>query len=195
MTGLAKNNRKFRQWMSKAGIKATTVSGAGLNCLINSLIQHATGNYDVSNFSGAAIIRNHLSEKFPKLSRMLHDDDASTMFVVEQVNKVFNVNLRICFVQAYENGCPFITSFVGNKNGNPVVVWQQGMHYVGLVPSSPRHVFETVVANTPKPKTKSRVGSGRQDVGSDDRSILGKRKRQESSENLDHPHQDKKRKL
>ena len=142
LQGLAENNIKFVPWMGRFGIRETFVSGIDSNCLINSLIQHATGRYDKSNFKKASEFRKKMMQKYPDQSAMLYDDHESTELIIDLINQDYGVNLMVCFVQAYNNGLPFITSLVGSKDGDPVVVWQQGAHYVSLVS------LDTVVSGT-----------------------------------------------
>ncbi|WP_213106047.1 ankyrin repeat domain-containing protein [Candidatus Protochlamydia amoebophila] len=129
---LFQNEEKFREWMSNNGLYSTEVSGDGLNCLINALIQHATGQYRQRNFKFATNIRKKIDREFPNHSLMLNDDDKRTIRVLELVNEEYNTNLLVCFVQANEQGLPAITSNIGDEEGNPVVIWNQAAHYVSL---------------------------------------------------------------
>ncbi|WP_042279041.1 ankyrin repeat domain-containing protein [Candidatus Protochlamydia sp. R18] len=129
---LFQNEKKFREWMTNNGLYSTEVSGTGLNCLINALIQHATGQYQKKIFKFATNIREKIECEFPNHPLMLNDDDKRTVRVLELVNEEYNTNLLICFVQANEQGLPAITSNIGDEEGNPVVIWNQAAHYVSL---------------------------------------------------------------
>lgn len=129
---LYKHIELFQEWMNRNGLSSTKVSGENSNCLINALLQHVTGQYFREGFEEATSIRDQINKEFPDLSLMLYDDEKRTMKILEIINKTHEANLYICFIQANCDGLPCITSQIGNSNNNPVVIWNQGGHYVSL---------------------------------------------------------------
>jgi len=99
-------NGNFQRLMKENNIVSTNVSGNGNNCLIHAFLQHATGQYNKAFFPEAAEIREKLQEKFPSLrpGEMLHYDNIATLRILEIIEEMFNIELRICFFYGRHKG-------------------------------------------------------------------------------------------
>ena len=131
-------NGKFREQLMDNNLRATDVSGSGLNCMINAMIQHAKRDYHTPNFQEANTVRNSVKQKHPHLdlSGMLHCDDEIASEVLACVNDKCSSEIgRVSGFIASSDG-PILygdTSDGRFTSGKHVAIWQQGNHFVAIV--------------------------------------------------------------
>ena len=131
-------NDEFREQLMDNNLIATHVSGSGLNCMINAMIQHAKQDYLALNFLEADIIRNSVKQKHPHLdlSDMLHCDDEIACKVLASVND--KCLSKIGKVSVFMASCDGPILYGGTSDGRftsgkHVALWQQGNHFVAIV--------------------------------------------------------------
>lgn len=124
---MAAPNALFRAYLEKSNIRVAKNNGNKLNCLIISLLQHATGNYDDPNPAAAAKYRAMIDH-----DDMLYSDDDDFAKIVAAINKDYNVDMNVLCVRADEAGIPFFEGDL-QTGKDKVVIWNQGMHYEALV--------------------------------------------------------------
>lgn len=131
---LVRNILPFSQWMHEQGLRATQTSGQGLNCYINALLQHATRDYTQPKFPQTEELRKALKEQFPQVEGTLHEDGPEALFLIQQVAESFDTPLQVITIHATEEGLPFIVHRSATE-GEPVVIWNQGGHFVSVIGS------------------------------------------------------------
>ncbi|MFI5342710.1 MAG: hypothetical protein ACHQUC_00645 [Chlamydiales bacterium] len=133
---LIKNNDLFKSWLKDKDLVSTKTSGENDNCLINTLIQHATGNYNLDSFGDTNEVRGWIEAKFPGNPSALLEDEPRALEAIAYINQKYGAHLLVCFIQANEDGSPLISTIVKEADGpemqHPVVIWQQGGHYVAI---------------------------------------------------------------
>ncbi|MFZ6640124.1 hypothetical protein ACO0LL_10315 [Undibacterium sp. TC4M20W] len=133
---MAKLMPKVESWMKARNIGIVPNNGDGLNCLIISLLQHATKDYGSQHTEMAGKLRTAVQNKYPEVgSKMLYSDDAPFKSLVNFINKKFNADMNVLIVQPDENGKPVVlpTNRTGN---NDVVIIQKGAHYEAVTMAS-----------------------------------------------------------
>ncbi|HEV2705517.1 MAG TPA: DUF4157 domain-containing protein [Pyrinomonadaceae bacterium] len=127
------NQEAFQVWLATNEIKVAPNSGSGCNCLIISLLQHATGNYASEHAAKARTLREALIGQFPQivLGQMLHSDDPAYVWLVNRINEEYGISMNPVFVSPDAEARPFVHP-VNQIGENPVVIWQQGNHYEAL---------------------------------------------------------------
>lgn len=70
-------------------------NGRGLNCLISSLLQHVTGNYDDSHNAMATVIRATLERDHQVPRGLLHADGPTMAALVNIINNRFHTNICV----------------------------------------------------------------------------------------------------
>ena len=131
-------NDKFLQQLIDNDMIATQVSGCGLNCMINAMMQHAKQDYLTSDFTEAKAVRTSLKQNHPDLdlSGMLHCDDEIASEVLTCVNDMCCCKLRMVSVFIASGDGPILYGGTSDKrfpSGKHVVLWQQGNHFVAVV--------------------------------------------------------------
>ena len=136
-------------WLEDTGISIAPNSGHGNDCLILSLLQHATGNYagNAESLEGAAkelrqeLIEAGFAAEFEK-NQMLPVDSDGFLELVNRVNARYpqaNMDVRIAVIDA--SGRPYFPDNSGgarpiaarpNPEGNPVAILHQDSHYEAL---------------------------------------------------------------
>lgn len=128
MGELGPENARLRTWLADNDIAVIPNAGRGNNCLIISLLQHATGNYADVHHAKAQEIRNLLEH-----DGMLHCDNAEEFAVVlALINAEYGTNMRPYFVQASKLWTPYVLP-EADIGEDPVMIWHQGNHYEALV--------------------------------------------------------------
>ena len=86
-----KGRPHFEQRLRMLDLSATIVSGARLNCLLHTFLQHATKKYDVKEFDDS-IIRDIKIEAGinPDDVQMRANDIQETLNILKAINKKFN---------------------------------------------------------------------------------------------------------
>lgn len=133
---MAKLMPKVESWMKARNIAIVPNNGDGLNCLIISLLQHATKDYASQHTEMAGKLRTAVQKKFPDVgNNMLYSDDIVFKSLVNFINKKFDADMNVLIVQPDENGTPVVLPF--NPTGkNDVVIIQQGAHYEAVTMTS-----------------------------------------------------------
>jgi hypothetical protein len=138
-TELGNSNAMMRRWLGANGLVVAPNSGHGLNCLIISLLQHATGDYTSGHITEANALRKKLGG-----TGMLHSSGEQFVSLVNMINERHGASLDVWLVQADSDGRPFIEpreepiEKLGGKN--PVVIWQQGAHFEALIAPETRRI-------------------------------------------------------
>ena len=131
-------NDRFVQQLTDNNMISTYVSGSGLNCMINAMMQHAKRDYQTPNFIEADEVRRSVKIKHPysDLSGMLHCDDEVASEVLICVNDKCSSNIGTVSVCIASVDGPILYAGTSDKrytSGRHVVLWQQGNHFVSLV--------------------------------------------------------------
>jgi hypothetical protein len=125
---LGPENARLRAWLADNDIAVIPNSGRGNNCLIISLLQHATGNYADVHHAKAQEIRSLIEH-----DGMLHCDNADEFAVVlALINAEYDVNMRPYFVQASKLWTPYMLPET-DIGEDPVMIWHEGNHYEALI--------------------------------------------------------------
>ncbi|MES2037637.1 MAG: hypothetical protein V4495_07340 [Pseudomonadota bacterium] len=127
---------KVESWMKARDIAIVPNNGDSLNCLIISLLQHATKDYSSQHTEMATKLRTALQQKFPEVgSQMLYSDDVPFRALVNHINKKFDVSMNVLIVQPHESGTPVVLPT--NQTGkNDVVIIQKAAHYEAVTMAS-----------------------------------------------------------
>ncbi|MHA6823320.1 type III effector protein [Ralstonia pseudosolanacearum] len=126
------------QWLDARGIAAAPNSGAtSMDCLIISLLQHATGSYDAASEPAlareAARYRTALAEAHPEIlsgDRMLYADEPATDALIRMINETQQVSLQLQMVLPTDDGPVQLPS--PETGRNPVGVVLFGNHFQAL---------------------------------------------------------------
>jgi hypothetical protein len=122
------------QWFAQRGIGAAYNSGHGMDCLIISLLQHATGRYDTQSepelAARAAGYRARLAQTYPEIEqgdRMLYDDEPAIEALIRAINQDHQVDMNVQLVTPSADGpVRFQPSALGSE---PVGVVMFGNHF------------------------------------------------------------------
>ena len=128
-------NQKFRHLLHEHNLQATNVSGEGLDCMINAMIQHARRDYHTQCFQeDVEVIRTHLQQKHPEVPSM-HVDDHCAEAVLKLVNDHCRSKIKtVSRVIASGDGPIFYDTHDERFSaGQHVVIWQQNIHHVSIV--------------------------------------------------------------
>ncbi|MGA3704709.1 type III effector protein [Ralstonia nicotianae] len=126
------------QWLEARGIAAAPNSGAtSMDCLIISLLQHATSRYDAASEPAlareAARYRTALALQHPEIlsgDRMLYADEPATGALIKMINETQQVSLQLQMVLPTDDGPVQLPS---PKTGHdPVGVVLFGNHFQAL---------------------------------------------------------------
>ena len=122
-------------WFEQQGLHAADNSGhASMDCLIISLLQHATGRYDAQSepllAAQAARYREALAGEYPEIERgdrMLYDDEPAIAALMQRVNSDYGVNMNLQLIMPSVDGpVRFQASALGT---DPVGVVMFGNHF------------------------------------------------------------------
>ena len=130
---MRRRNPSLQQWLTGQSIGVATNYGDGLNCLIISLLQHATGGYQSQHAQLARHYRRRLIGQFGAQvdGVMLYSDDDAFVALVGWINHDFHISMNVYLIQVDEHSRPYLVPHV-NTGANPVVIWDQGGHYEAL---------------------------------------------------------------
>jgi hypothetical protein len=140
---MAPCNERFRTWLKKNNMRAVPTSGAGNNCLIVSLLRHATGDYDADHRAQAAELRTALIARFPALGKdeMLMPGTPEVDFLLERLERSHPPLMHIAEVRPDRDGIPQMLRADGipffsreELEGRRIApIFQQGAHYEPIV--------------------------------------------------------------
>ena len=122
------------QWFEQRGISAAYNSGHGMDCLIISLLQHATGRYDRESEPELAELAGHyrsqLTQTHPEIEqgdRMLYDDEPAIEALIRSINRDYQADMNVQLITPSVDGP---VRFQGSALGsNPVGVVMFGNHF------------------------------------------------------------------
>ncbi|PMS22032.1 type III effector protein [Trinickia dabaoshanensis] len=122
------------QWFEQHGIRAAYNSGHGMDCLIISLLQHATGRYGPESepelVGLAARYRAQLTLSHPEIEqgdRMLYDDEPALEALIRSINRDYQADMNVQLITPSTDGpVRFQTSALGS---HPVGVVMFGNHF------------------------------------------------------------------
>lgn len=122
------------QWFDQRGIRAAYNSGSRMDCLIISLLQHATGRYDSASEPElarmAAHYRAQLAQTYPEIQqgdRMLYDDELAFEALIRTVNRDYRADMNVQLITPSSDGpVRFQTSELGTQ---PVGIVMFGNHF------------------------------------------------------------------
>ncbi|MGN6316129.1 MAG: hypothetical protein ACTHNR_07570, partial [Trinickia sp.] len=122
------------QWFGQRGISAAYNSGSGMDCLIISLLQHATGRYDRASepelAETAARYRAQLAQAYPEIEqgdRMLYDDEPALEELIRTVNRDYRADMNVQLITPSADGpVRFQASALGAQ---PVGIVMFGNHF------------------------------------------------------------------
>jgi hypothetical protein len=122
------------QWFEQRGIRAAYNSGHGMDCLIISLLQHATGRYAAESEPELAELagryRAQLAQTFPEIEqgdRMLYDDEPAVEALIQTINRDYQADMNVQLIMPSADGpVRFQASALG---AHPVGVVMFGNHF------------------------------------------------------------------
>lgn len=122
------------QWFEQRGISAAYNSGHGMDCLIISLLQHATGRYDrefePELAERAGRYRAELAQDHPEIEqgdRMLYDDESAIAALIQTINRDFHADMNVHLITPTTDGpVRFQPSQLGSQ---PVGIVMFGNHF------------------------------------------------------------------
>lgn len=122
------------RWFAQRGISAAYNSGHGMDCLIISLLQHATGRYDTESepelAALAARYRAQLAQTYPEIEqgdRMLYDDEPAVEALIRAVNRDYHADMNVQLIMPRADGpIRFQASELGAQ---PVGIVMFGNHF------------------------------------------------------------------
>ncbi|WP_194722576.1 hypothetical protein [Noviherbaspirillum malthae] len=134
VSDMRQGNARFRTWLEQHDIVVATNRGTGLNCLLISLLQHATGEYGEEFEPLFSVAAEVIREALNIPSGMLYSDDVTASRIINWINTEYGTNMALIEVQANELGQPVITTPPERipDDGDKVVIWQQGIHFEAL---------------------------------------------------------------
>lgn len=127
-----------RAWLANRGIETVPNSGAGMNCLLIALLQHATGRYD-KDFEPklsdeAQKCRAVLEQAHPEiaeLDRMLYADEPAIKSALAYINTRCGANLDVHWVEPHADGHP-VRWLHSSTGEDPVAIIRFGNHFEAL---------------------------------------------------------------
>jgi hypothetical protein len=129
MTALEEMTAAAREQLRGLGAVVVPNSGTGLNCLIISLLQHATCTY--TGDSGLLAEAQAIRERMQLGHGMLLPDDPHFVRVVDEINRRYpEARLNVTIAMAWEGGrfMP-VNNNLDPANTNPVLLLQGSNHY------------------------------------------------------------------
>jgi hypothetical protein len=116
---MAACNKQFETWLKDNNMRAVPNRGTGNNCLIVSLLCHATGNYndnDADLEAQAAMWRKALKAKFPELGKeeMLKPGSHEVTFLLDCLGAWYPPAMQIAEVWPDHDGIPRLLSADAN---------------------------------------------------------------------------------
>jgi len=127
--------------------------GAANNCLIISLLQHATRNYSSEHVNAAADVRRALAAAHPTVSldEPLHSDDAAARWLIEHVvqNHARGRDMQVFFLEPGQDGQPIPR--IGREGSGPAVgIANWGVHFEAVMNLSDTDLITHLVDMAPQ---------------------------------------------
>ncbi len=127
-----------RAWLATHGIETVPNSGAGMNCLLIALLQHATGRYDkeyepklADEAQKCRAVLEQAHPEIAELDRMLYADEPAIKTALAYINTRCGANLDVHWVEPHADGHPvrWLRSSTGQ---DPVAIIRFGNHFEAL---------------------------------------------------------------
>ncbi|RQS41115.1 hypothetical protein DID99_36320 [Burkholderia sp. Bp8986] len=145
MTG---NSARNRQWLADNEFEAVPNSGSNNNCLLISLLQHATGDYGHDHNERVREYRKRLiNEHLTAENSQLFFVESATKRAIELINSDHKLMYKLNVTSITEVDGAIFTERIGGElsdNFREVAIWDQGGHFVAITPLR--------VANTSHPR-------------------------------------------
>jgi hypothetical protein len=129
-----KINDKLRDWFTDRDMTVVANQGKNQNCLLISLLQHASGNYQSQHEDAAIHYKDLLTRESQgriKKYDALYDDTTLMTTLIHRLNEQYLSDMRVDFYTADLDGNPAIRS-VGNGK-KPVIIFNQVGHFEAVV--------------------------------------------------------------
>lgn len=127
-------NKKLSNWFADRKMTVVSNQGKNQNCLLISLLQHASGNYQSQHESEASHYKQILTGKsHGQIGKhdALYDDTELMTSLINRINKKYNRDMRVDFYTADLNGNPAIRSVGTGKK--PVIIFNQVGHFEAVI--------------------------------------------------------------
>lgn len=130
----SQTTRQLGKWLNTQGITSIPNGGQGKNnCLIISLLQHASGDYRSPDPTVVETYKALLTKHGVGPSAALLPDDAAFKTLITKINKDFDRDLKVYYIQANASTDPPYSFLECDIGSEPVVVWDQVGHFEALV--------------------------------------------------------------
>lgn len=129
------NTDKLRSWLDANGFDVVKNGGGGHNdCLLISLLQHATGNYDSEHAAEVKSCRAFLNKLDPSIERndVLPGMHEAIGKLVDELNKGKDEKLRVAIVAPGKNG--EATYHYYGEGKRYAMIFDQTGHFEAVVP-------------------------------------------------------------
>ncbi len=130
----AKNNLQLRKWFDANNYLIKPNSGKENNCLLISLLQHVTGDYESQHTKRAqhykSILQNVSKGTINSFDPLYSDSDWTT-FMINKINQDYDTDFSVDFYSAHGDGKPAVLR-VGEGN-NSVIIFDQGGHFEAVI--------------------------------------------------------------
>lgn len=127
-------NDKLGNWFAVRHMTVVPNQGKNQNCLLISLLQHATGNYHSQHEKAARDYKDILtSDSQGQIGKYdpLYDDTASITALIKRINETYQSDMRVDFYTADLNDNPAIRSVGDGKM--PVIIFNQVGHFEAVI--------------------------------------------------------------
>lgn len=125
-----KNNLSLRKWFDANNYLIKPNSGKENNCLLISLLQHVTGDYESQHSKRAQYYKSILqsvSKGTINSFDPLYSDSDWTTFMINKINQDYKTDFSVDFYSADGDGKPAILRVGEGKNS--VIIFDQGGHF------------------------------------------------------------------
>jgi hypothetical protein len=135
LSAFERNRQAMTNVLSARGLHVIgNDGGQANNCLIISLLQHATQNYDSHHGDAALQVRSALIAEFPELDfdGPLHSDDPASQWLIEHILQAYGggVDREVIFLEPGDQGIPIPrVARGGNDPMAAVAVANWGTHF------------------------------------------------------------------
>lgn len=129
------NTERLRGWLHANGFDIIKNRGGGHNdCLLISLLQHATGDYRSEHRSDVAYYREYLMGIDPSIDRndSLPSMSDAIQLLIEKINADKQAHLRVAFVAPGLEGEP--TFHYYGSGSRYAIIFDQSGHFDAVVP-------------------------------------------------------------
>lgn len=142
---LRSKSNAWREWLKKEGIVRIENSKSGNNCLLMSLLQHASGNYDATAMeehrtTAQKLRADMLAKEFGGIeaNNYLLPESDGVKWAIKQINLLYGRNLRLVTVQLAgdhntKNGFTPVIAHDADCGTEPVAVFAAGDHFEALI--------------------------------------------------------------